>query len=100
MTTSRGVAGGWVPFPLPLPQPFGPTMAVTPESLTTISPLSEKDLKPISSIRLSFNTSTCPSISVFYQITAVLSLLASPRGVTDWVHMRYCRLESDRHENF
>ena len=33
------------------PQPFGPTIAVTPSSWTTISPLSEKDLKPRSSMR-------------------------------------------------
>src|SRR5262249_40303715 len=43
-----------------LPQPFGPTIPVTPDSMTAISALSEKDLKPKSSMRLSFNTSDVP----------------------------------------
>src|SRR5262245_10653060 len=64
-----------------LPQPFGPTIAVTPASCTTISPRSENDLKPSISIRLSFNTSV-PS-SPFR-----LCRLASVARVTDWVPIR------------
>src|SRR5437867_7995468 len=61
------------------PHPFGPTIAVMPDSFMAISPLSENDLKPISSIRRSFNTyALFPGLS-FYQIPALfvpLSLLA------------------------
>jgi hypothetical protein len=41
-----------------LPQPLGPTIAVTPVSLTAICPLSENDLNPTISMRRSFNTNT------------------------------------------
>src|SRR5262249_19225898 len=38
------------------PQPFGPTIAVTPDSFTNISPFSKKDLNPTNSIRRSLST--------------------------------------------
>ena len=42
------------------PQPFGPTMAVTPPSFTAISARSENDLNPMISMRRSFNTYSSP----------------------------------------
>src|SRR3954469_11703453 len=43
---------------LDLPQPFGPTMAVTPSSKVSVT-VSAKDLKPDSSSRVSFMRVSC-----------------------------------------
>src|SRR5881296_2891664 len=58
------------------PHPFGPTIAVIPDSLTAISPRSEKDLKPISSMRRNFNTA-CSQVVLLpeFELFVALSFL-------------------------